>query len=125
MITFPTRLVLAATLLVIVGALLASCAQEATKPDQSVLLQDPKYIMGSGLYKRNCAGCHGERGEGHTSLGPPINTQKWQQGITDEQIRKVILEGRRVAGTSMDSFAGMLTDDEVAAIIVYVRSLRQ
>jgi mono/diheme cytochrome c family protein len=125
MLTFSARLLLAATLLVIVGAVLASCASEATKPDQSVLLQDPKYIMGSGLYKRNCAGCHGDRGEGHTSLGPAINTQKWQQSITDEQIRKVILEGRRVAGTSMDSFQGMLTDDEVAAVIVYVRSLHE
>lgn len=121
----PARLLFTATLLVILGAGLASCAPAAAKPDNSVLLQDPHYIMGSGLYKRNCAGCHGDRGEGHTSLGPAINTQKWQQSITDEAIRKAILEGRRVPGTSMDSFQGTLSDDEVTSIIVYVRTLHQ
>jgi len=35
----------------------------------------------------------------------------------------VIVEGRRVAGTSMDSFREMLTDDEITAVIVYVRTL--
>jgi mono/diheme cytochrome c family protein len=79
--------------------------------------------MGSGLFKRHCAGCHGEAGEGRTSLGPTINDASWQEGITDQHIREVILEGRRVAGTSMDSFKDMLSDDEIDAVIVYVRSL--
>jgi len=112
-------------LLALAVVLLAACQQQAEGPPQEVLLQDPNYIMGSGLYKRNCAGCHGESGEGRTSLGPQINTAEWQDGITDDEIRTVILEGRRVAGTSMDSFREMLTDDEITAVIVYVRSLRQ
>jgi mono/diheme cytochrome c family protein len=103
--------------------LLAGCQQQAEGPSQEVLLQDPNYIIGSGLFKRNCAGCHGESGEGRTSLGPQINTTEWQDGITDDEIRTVIVEGRRVAGTSMDSFREMLTDDEITAIIVYVRTL--
>jgi len=110
-------------LLVLLVLLLGACQQEATGPDETVLLQDPKYIMGSGLYKRHCAGCHGEAGEGRTSLGPILNDSSWQAGITDEQIRETILEGRRVAGTSMDSFREMLTDDEIDAVIVYLRSL--
>ncbi len=116
-------LVLAATLL-LTSLVLAACQQETTGPSDEVLLQDPNYIIGSGLYKRNCAGCHGDSGEGHTSLGPQINTTDWQAGITDDEIRTVILEGRRVAGTSMDSFREILTDDEITAIITYVRSLR-
>jgi len=110
-------------LLVLLALLLGACQQEAAGPDDSVLMQDPKYIMGSGLFKRHCAGCHGEAGEGRTSLGPTINDASWQADITDEHIRSVILEGRRVAGTSMDSFKDMLSDDEIDAIIVYVRSL--
>jgi mono/diheme cytochrome c family protein len=110
---------LAATLLV----LLSACQPEEQAPDETVLLQDPDYIVGAGLYKRHCAGCHGENGEGRTSLGPQINTEEWHTNITDEEIRQVILEGRRVAGTSMDSYEGVLTEDEIRAIIVYVRSL--
>lgn len=106
--------------------LLAACQKPAAEgPDQSVLLQDPKYIMGAGLYKRHCAGCHGEGGEGRASLGPQINTAEWHDGITDDQIREVILSGRRVAGTSMDAYEGILTTDEIDAVIIYVRSLRQ
>jgi mono/diheme cytochrome c family protein len=105
--------------------LLAACQQEKEGPEDSVLIQDPHYIMGSGLYKRHCAGCHGEQGEGRTSLGPQINTEEWQAGITDEEIREVILTGRRVAGTSMDSFEGVLSEEEIEAVIVYVRTLRE
>ncbi len=105
--------------------LLAACKQEeGERLDDSVMLQDPHYIMGSGLYKRHCAGCHGDRGEGHTALGPQINTQEWREGITDEEIREIILAGRRVAGTSMDSFEGALSEDEIEAIIVYIRTFR-
>jgi mono/diheme cytochrome c family protein len=112
-------------LLILVGIVLAACEQEAGGVDDEVLLQDPNYIMGSGIYKRHCSGCHGEAGEGHTSLGPEINTKDWHDGITDEEIRQAILEGRRVAGTSMDSFREILTDDEITAVIVYIRTLEQ
>jgi cytochrome c oxidase subunit 2 len=111
--------------LMLVSFALAACAQETEGPSEEVLLQDPNYIMGSGLYKRNCAGCHGETGEGRTSLGPQINTAEWQAGITDDEIRAVILEGRRVAGTSMDSFREILTDEEITAVITYVRSIQE
>jgi mono/diheme cytochrome c family protein len=74
--------------------------------------------------KRHCAGCHGESGEGHTSLGPQINTAEWQASITDDEIRLGIIEGRQIAGTSMDSFREILTDDEITAIIVYVRTFK-
>jgi len=111
------------SLVLLLASLLGACQQQAAGPDDPVLLQDPKYIMGAGLFKRHCAGCHGEAGEGRTSLGPAINDASWQEGITDEHIREVILEGRRVAGTSMDSFQDMLSSDEIDAIIVYLRSL--
>ena len=117
------RFLSAFLMLLVMMLVLAACQQEAQGPSDEVLLQDPNYIMGSGLYKRNCAGCHGESGEGRTSLGPQLNTADWQAGITDEEIRAVILEGRRVAGTSMDSFREILTDDEITAVITYVRSL--
>lgn len=102
---------------------LAACQAAPEGPSDEVLLQDPNYIIGAGLYKRHCSGCHGEGGEGRTSLGPQINTADWQAANTDDQIRSVIVEGRRVAGTSMESFREVLTDDEIAAVITYIRSM--
>jgi mono/diheme cytochrome c family protein len=102
---------------------LAACQAAPEGPSEEVLLQDPNYIIGAGLYKRHCSGCHGEGGEGRTSLGPQINTADWQAANTDDDIRTVILEGRRVAGTSMESFRELLTDDEILAVITYIRSL--
>jgi mono/diheme cytochrome c family protein len=103
---------------------LAACQEEDTGPDEDILLQDPNYIMGAGLYRRHCLGCHGEGGEGRTSLGPPLNEPEWQDTATDDHIREVILEGRRVAGTSMDSFEGVVSDSEIDALIVYIRTFR-
>ena len=102
---------------------LAACQAAPEGPSDEVLLQDPNYIIGAGLYKRHCSGCHGEGGEGRTSLGPQINTAEWQAANTDDSIRTVILEGRKVAGTSMESFREVLTDDEIVAVITYIRSL--
>jgi mono/diheme cytochrome c family protein len=92
-------------------------------PDQAVILQDPAYIMGAGLYSRNCAGCHGDGGRGQASLGPQINTPDWQASHSDADIRDAILQGRKVPGTSMDTFQGALSDDEISALIVYIRTL--
>lgn len=117
--------ILMTVLLTLLGVVAAGCNPEAGGVNDEVLLQDPNYIMGSGLYKRHCAGCHGQDGEGQTSLGPAINSPEWHDGITDEEIRAAILESRRIAGTSMDSFREILTDDEITAVIVYVRTLEQ
>ncbi len=117
--------ILMTVLLILLGVVAAGCEKEAQSVDDDVLLQNPNYIMGAGMYKRHCAGCHGETGEGQTSLGPAINSPEWHDGITDEEIREAILESRRIAGTSMDSFREILTDDEITAVIVYLRTLEQ
>lgn len=117
------RLVLLIPLLLVA---LEACKGPASEqgPSQAVLQQDPRYIIGAGIYDRSCAGCHGDKGEGRESLGPQINTPDWQQGHTDAQIRDSILNGGKEPGTSMDGFKGALTDDEIADVIVYIRTLR-
>ena len=123
-----TRLVsLLLVVLVVLSVVLSltACQQDKESSEDSATMEDPSYIVGSGLYRRHCQGCHGDHGEGRTSLGPQINTEEWQSGITDEQIREVILSGRRAAGTSMDGFEGVFSDDEIDAIIVFVRALEE
>jgi mono/diheme cytochrome c family protein len=103
----------------------AACSKPTQPgPDQQAIMQDPKYAIGAGIYTKFCAGCHGDHGQGLASLGPQINTPDWQAAHTDDQIRAVILEGRKVPGTSMDTFKGILSDDQITATIFYLRTLK-
>ena len=116
-------LVVVATLL-LASLVLAACQQESQGPSDEVLIQDPNYIIGAGLYKRHCTGCHGETGEGRDLAWPSDQHRRVAGGYNDDEIRAVILEGRRVAGTSMDSFREILSDDEITAVITYIRTLQ-
>jgi cbb3-type cytochrome c oxidase subunit III len=85
-------------------------ARAAQKPD------------GAAIFKQKCSMCHGPEGKGFPALKTPDFTDpKWQAGITDEQITDTIKNGKK--GTPMPAFAGKLSDDEIAAVRDYVRSL--
>ncbi len=72
---------------------------------------------GRTLYEENCAACHGLRGFG--GVGVPLALEDFQRVVTDEYLRKTIRLGR--PGRVMPAFT-RLSDDEVHAIIAYVRS---
>jgi cytochrome c553 len=81
-----------------------------------------------------CAGCHGYGLSGGKVAGPPgipPASNLTPSGIGDwseSDLRRVLREGRRPNGTAIDPFmpwktyAGM-TDDEIAAIWLYLRSV--
>lgn len=72
--------------------------------------------MGETVYEEQCARCHGSDGEG-TSGVPALagNTT-----VTGEPVAVIqtVLQG---PGT-MPSFRGRLNDEEIAAVITYVRN---
>jgi ubiquinol-cytochrome c reductase cytochrome c subunit len=69
------------------------------------------YPPGTGgrLYAENCAGCHGARGEGF--VGPPLAAAGFAS-----LVGPMVVEG----GISMPPFAGVLTDEDVAAVSDFV-----
>jgi cytochrome c oxidase cbb3-type subunit 3 len=73
------------------------------------------------LYAANCAGCHGAEGRGGASLA--LADPVYLAIADDATLRRVIREG--VSGTGMPPFAqsagGMLTDDQVDALVRGVR----
>lgn len=73
---------------------------------------------GQALYRGLCSGCHGGAGRG--GKGPDLTDTRWLHGDTDLDIAKVIRNG--VPGTTMKKLAE-LKDDQVAKVILYVRSL--
>lgn len=72
---------------------------------------------GAKLFARNCASCHGEKGNG--GIGVPLALPSFQAGISDDYLRKTIQIGR--PGRVMPAFSS-LSSDEVEAIVRHVRS---
>lgn len=93
--------------------------------------QDQSADGGHRLYRQNCALCHGANGEGKPSLGAALRANEFIQGQSDEELVQFLIEGRPAddplneKGIAMPPRGGnpSLTDDDLAAIVAYVRSL--
>jgi mono/diheme cytochrome c family protein len=79
----------------------------------------------------NCAQCHGKDGRADTKMGKQLNAKnltdpKAQAAFTDAKATQSIKEGVKENGkTTMKAFGGKLTDDEIKALVVYVRTLKK
>jgi mono/diheme cytochrome c family protein len=66
--------------------------------------------------------CHGAEGKGFAAIKTPDFTDaKWQASITDEKMIDIIKNGKK--GTAMPAFSDKLKDDEIMAVVAYIRSL--
>ena len=75
---------------------------------------------GSEIYTGKCAPCHGAQGGG--IIGPNLTDDNWVHGGTLVQIKHVIENG--VVEKGMMAWKGMLSQDDLQAVTVYIRSLR-
>lgn len=92
------------------------------------------FIKGKAIYARDgyCNTCHQSNGKGLESSGfPPLIANNWVLG-NEERLIKLVLKGlygpidvlgKKYPGqVPMTPFAGMLNDNEVAAVLTYVRN---
>jgi mono/diheme cytochrome c family protein len=83
------------------------------------------------LWDANCAQCHGKDGRADTKMGKQVSAKdltdpKVQAGFSDAKATQSIKEGVKENGkTTMKAFAGKLTDDEIKALVAYVRTLKK
>lgn len=107
------------TFVSLVGAALGSAALSAAAPD------------GPRLWLTNCSDCHGRDGRGRTEEGrrlgiTDLTNPQVQDSFTDPQAFRVIKKGLKDDhGTVMHATYYRLTDDEIAALVSHVRSLRR
>jgi mono/diheme cytochrome c family protein len=77
------------------------------------------------VFKKKCAPCHGAEGEPNKVFAKQgvrsFKDAEWQKATDDAQIQKSIREGRK--GTMMASFEKQLSDEEITALVAYIREL--
>ena len=82
-------------------------------------------------WANNCAQCHGPDGKAGTKMGKMLNAKdltdpKVQAEFTDAKATQSIKEGVKQNGkTTMKAFGGKLSDDEIKALVAYVRTLKK
>jgi cytochrome c6 len=78
---------------------------------------------GQEIFQQQCVGCHGPDGHAQTDMGKKVGAADLASGAvqqqSDSQLGKVIKNGSK----KMPSFNDKLSDDEVHALIVYIRQL--
>lgn len=82
--------------------------------------------VGEEIYRQNCIECHGDKGNGDTSVGRQVSphprdfTDTAQMAsITDATLAQSITHG--VAGTAMPSWDGVLNKADVRRVLLYIR----
>ena len=80
-------------------------------------------VNASDTYQKACARCHGTRGQGGvaSSEGPAprdFTDAAWQASFTDVQIADTVRRGKG----PMPSFEGVLSPEEIGAVVGAVRS---
>jgi mono/diheme cytochrome c family protein len=92
----------------------------------SVRAADPK-----ALWDANCAQCHGKDGRADTKMGKALSAKdltdsKIQGSFSDDKAAESIKNGIKENGkTTMKAFGGKLSDDEIKALVAYVRTLKK
>jgi cytochrome c oxidase cbb3-type subunit 3 len=102
---------------------ICGCNSAAGRPAADFEVLRPNKVLNfNTLYQQNCAGCHGEQGRGGAAIA--LNSPVYLKIADDATIRRVTAQG--VSGTAMPAFAqssgGMLTDDQINAIVGGIRS---
>lgn len=83
------------------------------------------------LWDANCAQCHGKTGNADTKMGKTLNAKdltsaQVQASFTDAKATTSIKEGVKENGkTTMKAFGGKLSDDDIKALVAYVRTLKK
>jgi mono/diheme cytochrome c family protein len=94
-----------------------------------VAASDKVMRVGEAVYKDSCAACHKDNGSGELHLFPKLAGSALVQSNDPTTLAHVVLNGARAASTAgaptapaMPSFDWRLKDDQVAAVLTYIRN---
>jgi cytochrome c6 len=99
--------------LAVIAALLALGAAGALAQD------DP-----AGLYKSKCQACHGPDGKGDTPVGQKLGVKDFHSPEVAKMSDTELFEITKNGKGKMPSYNGKLTDDQIKALLKYIRTLK-
>ena len=98
-------------------------ASAPAPPDQAAMK------VGAQIYADECSGCHTRNGKGAAGLFPSLNGSPVVQQTDPTSLLHVVLRGAMSVGTdkaptapAMPAFGWVLNDDQVAAVVTYIRN---
>jgi len=130
--TFTATVVLPTATVAATVVVTEAPTSEASGSVTGLGLYDPAVVThGQELYML-CAACHGPDARGLPNLGKDLVTSEFLTTLTDQQLHDFIVTGRpmwdplNTTGIDMPPRGGnpALSDDEIFAIIAYIRVLR-
>ena len=84
---------------------------------------------GYTVYRKECADCHGEKGEGHAPIGPPLTGNRAVTLDSPTNAVRIVLFGGFPPGThdnprpyGMPPYYPSLSDEHIANVLTYVRT---
>lgn len=106
-----------------VGSALQPATSSIPSPEGSLLMS-----LGKAIYTSQCASCHGDAGLGQPPDYPPLAANPSIQMASAVNPIRMVLNGGYPPGTAgnpmphgMPPFAQALSDDEIAAVVSYIR----
>jgi mono/diheme cytochrome c family protein len=91
--------------------------KKAPTPSPAALQE--RLAAGQRIYATMCASCHHDEGQGRDDLAPPLAGSKLMLGDPVEAAC-IVLNGKE-GPVLMPPFAAALSDEEIAAVLTYVR----
>ncbi len=107
---------------------------EGDAPDHLSAEARALFVQGAEVYQRDghCVTCHQPDGNGLPAAGfPPLENTEWVNGSKERLIKLTLnglhgpieVKGKRYPGfVPMTQFKGLLNDQEIAAVLTYVRN---
>ena len=93
-------------------------------PEKAVPVKYARVDAGRRVYEDNCSSCHGIDGKGSNGTVPALTGNDAITAAEPYNAIMAVLQGFPAQGTwgAMASFAGSLTDDQIADVVNYVRT---
>lgn len=91
----------------------------------ALLLSTPTFAdSGADVYKMRCSACHGANGAGQTMIGKNLKLRSLAapevQNQSDAQLAAIVSQGKN----RMPSYARNLSKEQIAAVVKYIRLLK-
>jgi mono/diheme cytochrome c family protein len=83
---------------------------------------------GASLYRAKCAPCHGNNGEGKTSIKAPSLVSNEAKVLSDDKMRDLIrsrANGEMERNRSHADLKKRMNDDQIGRVITYIRKMQE